>query len=402
MNPVLLILNVLHFLNDGTRTAFTSLLPFIAKDLHLSFTQVGILSASQGFMVMLFSLPSAYLAMRIGGFKILFLALLLYSVGAIGIGLAPNVWMLMVIYYLGSVGFGLFHTIGNTLVARNSDSTNTGRSMGLYATFGDIGRISLPVVALFFASFFGWRETFFIIAGCGLATYAITQWVLPLKKHVRHKSQNKNTQSYKEWLFELPRFLKQKRLLLVTAAGAIDNIAANPIFLFLPFFVLEKGFPVWMLGIFTAAYFAGSLTGKTLLGYGADKFGTAKVFMIAEFCMAITLVIFTLFNNVFLLLGLSLLLGLFTRGTTPLVATLFSEITHEDHYEKAYGIGETIFGMSVIVAPILMGMLADEIGISAVFYMAAALGLLATLPIFLLLKSGSIKDVRIAPVEKID
>lgn len=264
--------------------------------------------------------------------------------------------------------------------------------MGTYATFGDIGRISLPVTALFLASLFGWRETFFIIAGCGFFVYAITQWVLPLKKHTAHTRTSANGQSYKEFLSELPHFLKQKRLLLVTAAGAIDNIAANPIFLFLPFFVLEKGYPVAMLGVFTAFYFAGSLLGKTFLGHGADKFGTAKVFMLAEISMAVTVVIFTLVSHVGLLLGLAFLLGLFARGTTPLVATLFSEVTHEDHYEKAYGLGETFLGMSVIFSPILMGMIADSAGIVFVFYTAASLAVLTLIPILLLLKIGPIKE----------
>lgn len=400
MNPVLSIVFALHYLNDGIRTTFTSLLPFIAKDLHLSFTQVGILSASQGFMVMLLSLPSAFFAVRWGGFKILFLALVFYSVGAIVIGLSPNVWMIMIAFYLGSSGFGMFHAIGNTLVARASNSTNTGRNMGLYATFGDIGRITLPVTAIFLASFLGWRETFFILAGCGLLTYAIAHWVLPLKKHMIHERSNKTTQSYKEWLSELPYFIRQKRLLLVTAAGAIDNFAANPIFIFLPFFVLEKGFPVAMLGVFTAAYFIGSLSGKNILGYCADKFGTAKVFMYAEIGMAITLVVFTIFNNVVLLLILSSLIGLFSRGTTPLVATLFSEVTHQDHYEKAYGLGETFLGMSVIFAPIFMGILADTIGVSAVFYTAAGLGLFTLIPIIVLLRLGPITEHHPVVVEE--
>lgn len=401
MNPVLTILFVLHYLNDGVRTAFIALLPFIAKELSLSFTQVGMLSGAQGLVVMLLSLPSGFLALRFGGFKILFLALLLYSLGAIGIGLSPNVWLLMIIFVLGCSGFGMFHTIGNTLVARNSDKTNTGRNMGNYATIGDIGRITLPVAAIFLASFLGWREAFFVIAGGGLLTYAVSMWILPLKKHIAHNPVKQHTESYKEWLSELPLFLKQKKLLLVTAAGVLDNIAANPIFLFLPFFILEKGYPIAMLGVFTGAYFIGSLFGKSFLGRLSDMFGTARVYMYAEICMAVTLIVFTLITNTILLLGLSLLLGLFARGTTPLIATLFSEITHEDHYEKVYGLGETFLGLSVTIAPIFMGMIADKAGVVAVFYMSAGLALIAAIPVFLLARKGPLKEMRLTPAQEI-
>lgn len=397
MNPVLSILSVLHFFNDGFRTTFLALLPFIAKDLHLSFTQVGMLSASQGFMIALLSLPAGFLALRFGGFKIVFLALLLYSLGSLAIGFAPSIWILMVIFYLGSSGFGLFHTIANSLIARGSNSTNTRRNLATYGTFGDIGRISLPVVAIFLASFFGWRETFFITAGCGILTYVIVQWILPLKKHTSHKPSIIKKQSYKEWIAGIPHLVKQKNFLLVIAASTLDNIAASPIFIFLPFLILAKGFAVAMLGVFTAAYFIGSISGKTFLARGADKFGTAKVFMMAEIGMAGTLIVFTFFNNIFVLLGLSVLLGLFARGTTPLVAALFSEIIHEDHYEKAYGFSDTIFGIAVVLAPILMGVLADKAGVVAVFYASATLALLATVPMIFLLKSPSIQKMHVVP-----
>lgn len=397
MNPVLSILSALHYLNDGVRTSFVSLLPFIAKDLHLSFTQVGALSASQGFMIALLSLPSGFLAMRFGGFRIIFLALLLYSLGAFAIGLAPNIWVLMLIFYLGSSGFGLFHVIANTLIVRNTNKTNRARYLATFSTFGDVGRISLPVVALFAASFLGWRETFFLVAGGGLLLFVIVQWILPLKKHIVHTHTTPQKQSYKEWLSDLPHLLKQKQFLLALAAATIDNIAASPIFVFLPFLILAKGFPVAMLGVFTAAYFIGTISGKNILAYGASKLGTAKVFMIAEIGMAATLLVFTLFNHVIVLLGLSILLGLFARGTTPIVATLFSEITHEDHYEKAYGFSDTVFGIGVILSPILMGMLADQAGVVTVFYASAVLAFLATIPIVFLLRSPAIQKVHLAP-----
>src|SRR5258705_5754929 len=98
MSTVFIILYVLHFLNDGIRTTFISLLPFIARDLHLSFTQVGFLTASQGALTALLALPAGFFAMKIGGFKILFFALLFYSFGAFGIGFAPNVAILIVLF----------------------------------------------------------------------------------------------------------------------------------------------------------------------------------------------------------------------------------------------------------------------------------------------------------------
>ena len=53
-----------------------SLLPFIAKEFQLSFTQVGFLGSSLGTIAAIFAIPAGYLALRIGGFKVIFFALL--------------------------------------------------------------------------------------------------------------------------------------------------------------------------------------------------------------------------------------------------------------------------------------------------------------------------------------
>jgi len=399
MNMILIILYVLHFFNDGIRTVFLSLLPFIAKELHLSFTQVGFLGASLGAIAAIFSIPAGYLALQIGGFRILFFALLIYSFGAIGLGFAPNFIVIAVLFYSASVGFGVFHTIANILVARSIDKAQLGRRMGDFAALGDTGRVLMPIAAIFIVSHFGWREAFFAVAGLGLIVY-LFRWILPLKEHIVHVKTKKSNVSYGEWLRELPFFFRQRKLLLVIAAGMIDNLASNPIFVFLPFLLLGRGFSTGMLGIFIAAFFIGSLFGKFFFGRGVDIFGSRKVFIGAELSMAITLLVLTVSYNFFLLLGISLLLGAFTRGTLPVISTLFAKVVHEDHYEKVFAISETMSGIGITIAPIIAGLIADTFGVVVFFYCAAFFAVAATLPIFALLRDSSLKEQMILSEEK--
>ncbi len=393
MNIALIILYVLHFFNDGIRTVFLSLLPFIAKELHLSFTQVGFVGSSLGTVAAILSIPAGYLALRIGGFRIIFWALLIYSFGAIGLGFTPNFFVLAVIFYMTSVGFGVFHTIANILVARSTEKAQLGRRMGDFSAAGDTGRVLMPIAAIFIASHFGWRDAFFAVAGLGLLVY-LFRWILPLKEHIVHVKTEQSKTSYKEWLRELPFFFRQKKLLLVIAAGMIDNLASNPIFVFLPFLLLARGFSTEMLGIFIAAFFVGSLAGKFFFGRGVDVFGSRKVFIGAEILMAITLLILTVSYNFFLLLGISLLLGAFTRGTLPVISTLFAKVVDEDHYEKVFAISETMAGIGITIAPIVAGIIADKFGVVAFFYFASFFALAATVPVIFLLRSDTIIEVK--------
>jgi len=372
----------LHFLNDGIRTSFIALLPFIAKDMHLSLAVVGVLGASQSFLGSALSMPAGLLSSRIGGFTILFTSLLLYSLGAGIIGFAPHIAILIPIFYLAISGFGMFHSIAYALVARASDTTNKGRNMGNFTAFGDIGRSILPTIALFIVVFVGWRWTFEGIAVFGILLFFIFRYFfhyrnpLLLTKHKQKKIGDSKT-----WIKEAVGLLHQRDMLLITIAGVIDAFAGSSIYIFLPFFVLAKGIAPVMLGVFTGAYFVGSLAGKTILGRGVDRFGNTRIFVWTELLMSIFLLLLTAVTNSFILIIISFFLGLFTRGTTPVVGTLYSQIVHEKHYEKVFAISLTLLELSAALSAIILGVIADKFGLPIIFYLTSFLALLASLPI---------------------
>src|SRR5258708_107323 len=157
MKPSVKELFILHFLNDGVRTTFVILLPFMAKDISLSLSQVGFLGSSQSLIAALIALPTGFIMGKFEGFRLIFMLLLIYSLGALGISFSFNLPLLFLTYYFAALGFGMFHTVGFALTAKNSDSSNLGRNMGDFTAIGDIGRVALPPLAVLLSSFIGWR-----------------------------------------------------------------------------------------------------------------------------------------------------------------------------------------------------------------------------------------------------
>lgn len=386
MNKFLYALFSLHFLNDGVRTGIVALLPFVSKDLHLNFTEVGFLGSSQGVLTSILAFPAGFLAGRIGGYKLILLSLLIYSIGTLGIGVSPNIVLLIITFYIAAAGFGMFHVVGFSLVSRISEKTNIGKNLGNFTAVGDIGRILIPTIAIFAIPIFGWRITYISTAILCLLVFGLLQIFRQRSKQIILQ-EHKAKETHHEWIKQVFFILKQKKLLLILTAGVMDGLAGSPIYIFLPFLLLHKGISIAMLGVFTGTYFAGSLFGKSVLGRGADKFGNAKVFVIAELLMALCLILLAFSQQIILLLSLAFVLGLFTRGTTPVVTTLFSEVTHSNHYEKVFAISEAFLGITAALAPTTMGIIADKGGITFVFYIAALLAFLASIPIVLLIKS---------------
>lgn len=380
MNRDLKILSLLHILNDGYRTTAVTILPFIAKDLSLNLTTVGVLGSSQTFIGTLLAVPSGYLAAKIGGFKLLLTSLILYSLGFVGISFSPHFLFIFLAFYLGAIGFAFFHPVSFALVTRLSEPAHRGKNMGNFMSLGDIGRMIIPSLALAAIPYIGWRMFMCIAAIVGFGIYAISR--LYLRKEIRPEENKVAPDLGKRvWLKSSLLLLKEKHFRQTLFAAVGDTLASSNIYIYLPFLLLSRGIAATQLVLFTSAFFFGSLSGKALLGRGVDLYGNKKMFIFSEIAMAVTLLFLAVFHQFFIMLLISYILGLFTKGTSPVVQTLVSESIHESQYEKAFGTSETIIQMAGAFTIFISGILADLFGLSAVFYWSTGLALLATLPI---------------------
>ena len=143
MNKQKIILYLLHIANDGYRTSLLLLLPFVAQSFQINLTQVGLLGTTMNALEAALAIPAGMIALRIGGMKTLFIALISYSIGYVLMSLAPHVFIVFVAFIFAGVGFSLFHPVAFAIVARMATKQNRGSLMGSFTAIGDIGRIGL-------------------------------------------------------------------------------------------------------------------------------------------------------------------------------------------------------------------------------------------------------------------
>ena len=367
----------LHFLNDGARYSFALMLPFIAKDLSLNLTHAGFLGATQPFLIVLVSLPAGFIAASLGGFRLLVNLLFVYAIGALIVASAPNLLILIPGFLLGAAGFGMFHTVGYTLIARNSEKEKVDRNMGDFTSIGDIGRILLPPLLISLIPLFGWRVAMVVLGVVGFISFFIFRFFVAVKDEQPAVIKQERFQDFFKQTIVL---FKKKRLLLGTFTGMMDGLASSPIYLFLPFLLLSKGINTAQLAIITACFFAGSIAGKNILGRLVDMFGNRKVFILSEISMAASIVLLVVNDNFLVLLALSILLGIFTKGTISVIQAMLSTLSDKSNYNKMYGMTELLIGIACVAGEIGMGFVGNSFGVQMIFYACAALGILAILP----------------------
>ena len=368
-------LSILHFFNDGFSAALLLFLPFIAKDLHLSLFQVGSLSSSLSVMAVVLALPSAFLAKKFGGFKMLILAVLIYGLGYLAIIGSAGYVSLLALFLLISIGFGLFHPIAFFLVSYLSEKENIGRKIGNFTAWGDVGRLVFSSFVTFFIVALTWRVTSLIYGIIILLFFCYIYFFNYQKKYMSEVvSQTEEHKTYRD-LFAHPKFI------FAVLSLALDNLASSPIFVFLPFLLISKHIQPAFLGSFAAALLVGNLFGKAVLGKVVDRFGGVKVFIITEILMAGLVVLMVLTNSPIVIIVVAVLLGIATRGTVPPTrAMLYEASSGSLDYERANGVAEFGSGIAAVSAPLILGLVSDRFGVESAFWVIACFALAATIP----------------------
>lgn len=367
--------SALHILNDGMEASLLLLLPFIAKDMGITFVQVGILGALVNVFAIVVALQTGRITAAVGGLRTLVVALFLYSLGFLGAAFSQNFTWLVVMFCLGGVGFGVFHPVAFSLIARWSSKEARGRAMGSFTAIGEIGKVALPGILTMLVVWAGWRMPAASYAVVGLVVSAVLYVLLRARRQVGTETASK-ANPHVHW-----RMACNKRFIFAAATTFFDSVASASLFVFLPFLLLHRGVDPALLGSLVALFFMGSFVGKIYIGKLVDKLGSGKVFIMTDVCMAIFILLLAHATLLPLIIVLSVILGVFTKGTPPILQTMVSE-SAEGHgnFEKAFGLNAFISGFALTLTPLFLGFVSETWGIVAAFHCMALAAFLAIIP----------------------
>lgn len=370
----LAIINLLHFFNDGYEASFILLLPFIAKDLHINLTQVGLLGSLFNACGVILALYSSFIAAKFGGMKSLVYIIILSTLVFIVTGFVPGFIFLLLIFTIAGVGFGLFHPILWSSLSHLSTKNTRGKAMGDSAAIGDIGRIGMSTILTFIVVGIGWKITSFIYGVVGL-------FIAIFIYHKLHREKSLHIEQQSHTKVNIVQLFNNKKFVFSVLILICDVFASLSIYIFLPFLFLSKGISISFLGAFTAVFFVGNFLGKLYFGRLADKYGNSKMFFISETLMAVSIFALAQTTIIPLIILLAFGLGAFTKGTIPIVGTIIAEsVEHHGDFNKTFSITESISSFVRVVAPILLGIISDKFGIISAFNVMALVALVALIP----------------------
>lgn len=364
------------------RNALNFLAPFVARDLHLSNTQIGIISAGFSCAWAIAGYRGGALSDATGRRKsFLVVAFLIFSVCSGLSGLATSYAALLGSRILMGLSEGPIMPVMQSLVVAESSERRRGLNMGFVQNFGSnlIGSTVAPLVLVTLAALYGWRVAFYIAALPGLIL-AVLIW-----RYVREPPPaapiSPAAQPVDAPRMRLLEVIRERNMWLCVLISIFMVPWMILAWVFLPLFYVnirhvalsDMSLLMGVLGI-SAALFGFIVPGIS------DKIGRKPVmigFSLIGVLMPLAVLYYT---GPLTVLAVLIFFGWSASGVFPLfMGTIPSETIPARYIATSLGLvmglGELIGG---VLTPIGAGWAADQYGLQAPIYIEAVCALIAT------------------------
>jgi FSR family fosmidomycin resistance protein-like MFS transporter len=360
-----------HLVHDVFSSFLAPLLPLIIDKLNFSLALAGSLSLYQRLP----SVVNPFIGMLADRLDLRLFIILAPSVTAVAmslLGLAPSYAMLALLLLIAGLSSASFHVPGPVMVTRVSGG-QVGTGMSFWMTAGELARTIGPLFAVGIVSLLTLEGSWPVMT-IGIAA-SVVIYIRIKDIAVRPPSQTHNS------LGQTWRAM-QHVLLPLTGILLARGFMRATLTSFLPTFMTAEGQSFEYGGMTLALLeFAGAV-GALSAGTLSDRLGRRRVLLASMGTAPLFMLIFLVVKG-WLIPPLLVLMGLSVFSTTPVVLAMVQDHAG-DHPATANGLYMGISFVISSVIPMLVGGLADIVGLRTAFAWSALLALVGVPLIYLL------------------
>ena len=372
-NVLLALMTLGHGTVHWYMSAFYLILPFIAKELHLTFSQVGFIISIRTLSAALVNLPSGALVDVVGRRRLIMaLTMAWLGLAYLVVASAPGYPQALLGVAVVGIGAGLWHPPAISVLSERFTDRRA-LALSIHGMGANIGDSSAPLAVGFILTLITWRYFLTVNVIPGLVA-ALLLWLLvsegsratadhvPLRQYLRHA----------RGLFRNSTFLR------IACVSAFRASGQNALFTFLPVYLVNQaGLSSTVAGFYLSLLTFAGIFSSPVLGWSSDVVGRKPVLL------------FGLFSSAALILALShvplgggfvvimALLGLFIYSLQGIIVASAMEAT--DRALAATTPGFLLSGNQAFsfLTPVIAGFLADHLGMPSVFYFVGGLVLMS-------------------------
>ena len=169
---------------------------------------------------------------------------------------------------------------------------------------------------------------------------------------------------------------------------ALTNFAVTMPMVLIPVYIRELGATITQLGLFFTISMIFPILIKLLGGWLSDVIGRLQVILIGSVTGVLTFTVYALAPTWEAALLAPALMAITASLTIPAYAAYIADIAPEASRGRMFGVSQTVYRASGVIAPVIGGLLAAFIGFRFMFGVAAIVFAIAALIFFFLLRTA--------------
>lgn len=316
------------------------------------------------------NLPTGYLLDRIGRKRLMMAGLLLIACIDLASAVAPLYALFLGFRAVGGIGWAMFGTVATTTVVAQPDAQRRGRAVSLLLMSETLGLLVGSTVGGLLYQLVGVATPFIFEAACMVLGAVAVAW---------QRTEAASGRSAPRPAWSDRRLLRTVLdapgvLLMSLTAGSLIAIQTGVLVFLYPLYLADRGHlrPA-VVGYFISLTVLGRLLALWLGGSLSDRWGRMAVIIPGLLAYGALLGSLTLVTHP-LVLGLwSVLIGAAAGSIASIPAALIGDQVSPPLHGIAIGWLRTVTDTGMIVGPLVCGVLADGLDLSAPFLVAAAL-----------------------------
>ncbi len=362
-------------------------LPLIAQDLRLTFTQVGLLLTLRSFGASFGGAASGVITDVLGKRKPLLVGnLALMGVMYATIGYANGLAFLAFSFFLTGMLNSGWHPPAMSAIS-HAYPTRRGFALGLHGSGASLLQSVAPLVVGYLLTLMTWREVMKIHLFPPLLSALLVLILLPpLSMAI--------SGSLRQYISRLAKSFRQNRAILgVAAVSSFRTMCYRTLETFLPLYLaFHFGMgPSWVGFYFFLLIFSGSVP-EMFSGLLSDRIGRRGV-LITGLCLSTACLIFIPFLPAGAPLGVAVsVLGFSLISLRPIIMAFGLDVTPPDLGGTTVGF---LFSFNQVfggLGPLAAGVMADRLGLGSTFFFMAALTLASAVSVRFLMNRAEVES----------
>ena len=366
---------------------FYVLLPYISRDLGLTYAEVGIFVSVLHISSVVANFGSG-LAVDLTGRRVLFqgLSLVIGALALFAFGFTKAYLVLCAMIALIGGSNNLWHPPAISYLS-SAFPDNRGYVLSIHATGASLGDAVAPLAAGALLAWIGWQGVAIVNAvPVFLFTLVLVVWLMP-KDEARKSGDAGRARGMgvREYFAGLGAIMRDKAVLGLSLAAGVRTMAQSGILMFLPLYLADVlGVEPMVLGATVMALHLGGMVAGPVAGVLSDRIGRKPIVTAGLAATTIVIVGATFVTSTVAYVACITLMGLTLYAVRPVFHSWLMDMVPAEMGGSAASV---MFGTQAFLAsltPLIGGVIADTWGLTEVFYFLAALMLLANLIVVVL------------------